>query len=215
MLWWWKPEDAVLEGSNSRNGKKSVPHCLRELCQDVLTQFSLVFGLRKTGTGFWDASQGAGGWSPDWVAGCLWLSSFWFTFVRGVFHSGHVFCVGVGGLAGGDCYLPVLPQQKVSKWTQNTLLSLWLVMAALCCSNEIRSQCQMKELHLLIAHTTASQKRNWWHHFGRRTLPSASGRISQVNTWTAARAGNTRVKWAEKDAVHFSSGWTSVTDEVH
>lgn len=118
-------------------------------------------------------------------------------------------------IAGGDCYLPVLPQQKVSKWTQNTLLSLWLVMAALCCSNEIRSQRQMKELHLLIACTTAPQKRNWWHHFGKRALHGVSGRISQVNIWTAARAGNTRVKWAEKDAVHFSSGWTSVTDKVH
>lgn len=33
--------------------------------------------------------------------------------------------------------------------------------------------------------------------------------------WAAAGEGNTGVKQAEKDAVHFSSGWTSVTDTVH
>lgn len=72
---------------------------------------------QETEVGFWDGSQRDRDWGTGWVAGCPQLSSFQFTFVRGVFHSRHVFCVGVGEVAEGGFRLPVLPQHKASEWT--------------------------------------------------------------------------------------------------
>lgn len=77
---------------------------------------------QETAAGFWDGSQRASGWGTGWVDGCPQSSSFRSTFVRGVFHSRHVFWVGV--VAGGGCCLPVLSQQTASEWTWSTLLSL-------------------------------------------------------------------------------------------
>lgn len=92
------------------------------------------------------------------MTGCPQSSPFQFTFVSSVYHSCHVFCVGVGEAAVWGCHLPVLALQTGSERTLSTLFRPWLKVAALCWirmgkDNGRRSQGQMKELNLLISCT--------------------------------------------------------------